>query len=564
MRLIEIIKLLSGREKNKLIQLSISSIIISIIEAAGISLLVLFITIATDFRLIKEKKILNELYELSKIESELKFVIGFGILTLVFYVIRGGVVYWYQRELARYTHNKAVMIANELFATYLKLPYKFFKEKNSSTLTKTIVHESSHLISIVASIMVIISESLIVIMMLAMIVIVDVKMTTLLFLVLAALILPVVKSITQRIKKAGDNREKILGVFYEIINRSFNNFKLLKLTKSTDAVQKIFQMKSGEYCDANVTNASLSQIPRLYLETTSFAALTLMVILVLLNTSDDISKSMGLITMYVLTFYRIMPSISRVINAWNQINYYAKSVEVITNDLALHVEELSDNELEFHKSIELKNVSFSYPTGKNVLKNVNLVVNKGEKIGISGKTGSGKSTLIDIICGLHNPNTGELYADGKLIDNNNLRSWRRKIAYIPQNIYLFDGTVAENVAFDLDVNVEKVRKVLQRVGLEKYFGERNGIETEVGEGGGKLSGGQKQRVALARALYREAEIIILDEATSGLDTETEAELMEEIYSFEEKITVFIVAHRLNTLHGCDRRIHLKNGVCYEK
>jgi ATP-binding cassette subfamily B protein len=195
-----------------------------------------------------------------------------------------------------------------------------------------------------------------------------------------------------------------------------------------------------------------------------------------------------------------------------------------------------------------------------VLKNINLKIPKGEKIAFVGESGSGKSTLADIIMGLYKPVSGSICIDEIILNDKNVKSWRQKIGYIPQNIYLFDGAVAQNVAFDKNIDEEKVKDVLNKANILEFLEtHHNGIYTEVGENGLKLSGGQKQRVAIARALYNDPEILVLDEATSALDNETEQKIMDEIYKVGKDKTMIIIAHRLSTVDRCDRIVRLENG-----
>jgi ABC-type multidrug transport system fused ATPase/permease subunit len=180
-----------------------------------------------------------------------------------------------------------------------------------------------------------------------------------------------------------------------------------------------------------------------------------------------------------------------------------------------------------------------------------------------GESGSGKTTLADIIIGIYRPQKGALYADNTLINNSNILSWRAKIGYIPQNIYLFDGTVAENVSFGSKYDNEKLIIALKKAKIWDFLESKDGASTRVGEGGIQLSGGQQQRIGIARALYNNPDILVLDEATSSLDDATESQIMEEIYDLSGNITLIIIAHRLSTVERCDRKIMIEDGKIKE-
>ncbi len=207
----------------------------------------------------------------------------------------------------------------------------------------------------------------------------------------------------------------------------------------------------------------------------------------------------------------------------------------------------------------ISNLNFEYEKNKPILKNINFRIKKGSMIAFIGESGSGKSTLVDIIIGLYKTKTGDISSDSVIINDTNIKSWRSKVGYIPQSVYLFDGTVGKNVAFGSVYDKQKIDNVLKKAKIYDFLQTKNGQNTFVGEGGIMLSGGQKQRIAIARALYLEPEILVLDEATSALDNDTEKEIMNEIYDIAVNKTLIIIAHRLSTLERCEIIYELKNG-----
>ena len=335
---------------------------------------------------------------------------------------------------------------------------------------------------------------------------------------------------------------------------------MIKLRGDEERIKKQFGEVSYGLVRTNIINQTLSQFPRLFLEAISFSLVSFIIIYLVFKYQTDISAAFGLLSMFVLGLYRLMPSVNRILSSYNSILFNLKSLELVHNDLIYEVEDLSDEEITFNEKIELKDVSFSYIEGKEILSNINLTITKGEKIAFTGESGSGKSTLVDIIIGLYRPSNGTVNIDDKVLDEKNVKSWRRKIGYIPQTIYLFDGTVAQNVALGETIDEKKMVEVLKKANIWDFLKEHHqGLETKVGEGGVKLSGGQKQRIAIARALYSEPEVLVLDEATSALDNETEAKIMDEIYKVSEDKTLIIIAHRLSTLEKCEKVYKLKNG-----
>jgi ABC-type multidrug transport system fused ATPase/permease subunit len=251
--------------------------------------------------------------------------------------------------------------------------------------------------------------------------------------------------------------------------------------------------------------------------------------------------------------------VNRIVTGYNTLLYYHRSIDIIDEELKTTQENLGNKIIEFKEKIELTNVNFSYQE-KEVLSGINLTINKGEKIAFIGESGSGKSTLVDLIIGLYRLNQGEMKIDNVLVDESNLQNWRSQIGYIPQQVYLFDGTIAENVCFGRDLDKSLLVTVLKQANILDFLQTKQGVNTLVGEGGIQLSGGQKQRVAIARAIYGQPEILVLDEATSALDEETERKIMNEIYQISQDKTLIVIAHRLSTIKDCDKIYQLEDGV----
>ncbi len=276
-----------------------------------------------------------------------------------------------------------------------------------------------------------------------------------------------------------------------------------------------------------------------------------------------------------LAGYRILPAIQALysqVTSITTMRYTVAEVEAELEqfNLDLNRRQSTPNQTNFHaipfrQDIRLENIRFSYPNARRpVLDNFNLVIPKMSSTGIVGTTGSGKSTLVDIILGLHTPDGGKIRVDGKALVNSDFPAWCSLIGYVPQDIYLLDASVAENVAFGVppaEIDRESLQAAASAAQILEFIESElpNGWDTTVGERGVRLSGGQRQRIGLARALYHKPEILILDEATSALDVETEAEVMKAIQSLKGKITMIIVAHRLSTIESCDQVCRLRNG-----
>jgi ABC-type multidrug transport system fused ATPase/permease subunit len=552
--------LLTKRDKQVLAGLLGFSVFISLIETIGIGVIMPFISVASNFELIQTNKYYNYVYQLFHFHSEINFVLAFGIGLILFYIFRSLINLAYFYSLNKFSQRRYHLLAYRLFENYMGMDYKNFIGKNSAHLTKNIINETNNLVQLISSILFMMSESFVLILIYSMLLYVNWKMTLLLTGFLVVNIILLKKFVSTKIKKAGIEREQFQQTFYEIIASSFGNFKIIKLkSKDKDILDK-FSKASYGFANSNIKNATLSQFPRLFLEMIGFSLVAIIIIYLIIKYQTDIAGALPILMIFVLGLYRLMPSVNRIFTAYNQVLFYLQSLNIIHNELIYEPENLGDEEINFKEKIELKNINFSYIENKPVLKEINLSIQKGEKIGFVGESGSGKSTLIDIIIGLYKPENGKILVDDKELNENNLKSWRKKIGYIPQSIYLSDGNVATNVAFGDEIDEKRVKEVLKKSNILEFLEKHHeGIYTKVGENGVKLSGGQKQRIAIARALYNNPEILVLDEATSALDNETEKKIMEEFYSIGENKTMLIIAHRLSTLDGCDRIVKLENG-----
>ena len=272
----------------------------------------------------------------------------------------------------------------------------------------------------------------------------------------------------------------------------------------------------------------------------------------------------ALVGIFAVGAFRLLPALRESLSAWTQIQNSVFCLRIIKagmEDLFSTFEEKPTAGLSFEKEIAISNLSYTYPEGKRVLKEFDCTIRKGEYIGIRGSNSIGKSTLFNLLLGFLKPDGGEIRIDGVLLSAENRKLWHRRIGYVPQGVFILDGTLAENVALGCcDISKEKVKRILRQVRLDEWVDELPlGIDTLLGESGARLSGGQKQRVGIARALYKEADILLLDEATSALDTATECEINEMICGLRNDyrgLTVLSIAHRESSLAFCNRIITL--------
>ncbi|MFH5264349.1 ABC transporter ATP-binding protein [Campylobacter coli] len=556
--------ILSKEDKKFLFSLLLFSVFISFIESFAISLVIPFITLASDFSYFDRSKYLIQLKDYLALPV-FEIIVYFGVVLIVFYVLRALLNSYYFHLLARFSKGRYHAIAYKVFAKFLNTDYENFTQKNQSEILKSITGEVYNLSTMISSFLLMMSEIFVVLLLYTLMLLVNYKITLFLslFMIINAFIL--IKVLSPIVKKAGLKREEAMKNFFEILNTNLNNFKLIKLKTKEDGVLNLFKTQSEIFAKANITNESVSAMPRIYLEGVGFCVLVFIVVFLVFKNQSDISGILATISIFVLALYRLMPSANRIITSYHDLLYYRSSLDIIYQILKQKEESLGEEKIDFDKELRLENLSFGYKDKKNLFTCLNLSIKKGEKIAFIGESGCGKSTLVDIIIGLLSPREGRVLVDKNELNMKNVKNYRQKIGYIPQNIYLFNDSIAKNISFGDEVDEEKLQRVIKQANLEHFVKNLpQGVQTKVGDGGSNLSGGQKQRIAIARALYLDPEILVLDEATSALDTESEARIMDEIYKISKDKTMIIIAHRLSTITRCDSIYRLEHGKLFKE
>lgn len=551
--------ILSKEDKRFLFSLLAFSILISFIETFAISLVMPFITLASDFSYFERNAFLINIKQSLNLPA-FKIIIYLGLIMIAFYLLRAILNAWYFHLLARFSKGRYHAIASKIFAKFLHISYEKFTQKNQSAILKSITGEVYNLSTMLSSFLLMMSEIFVVLLLYALMLLINYKITIFLsiFMLLNAFIL--VKILSPFIKKAGIEREKAMKSFFEILNTNLNNFKFIKLKTKEEGVLKLFKAQSEAFSKANITNESINALPRIYLEAVGFCVLVFIVVFLVFKYEGDISNILATISIFVLALYRLMPSANRIISSYHDLLYYHSSLDILFEILKEKEEKNAEGELNFTKELRLENLSFHYENKAMLFENINFTLKKGEKIAFIGESGSGKSTFVDILSSLLKPTSGQIFVDDTPLCEKNIKTFRRKIGYIPQQIYLFNDSIAKNISFGDEVDEALLKEVIRQANLEDFIQNlEEGVQTKVGDGGSNLSGGQRQRIAIARALYTKPEILILDEATSALDNESEAKIMDEIYKISQDKTLIIIAHRLSTIKNCDKIYKVEKG-----
>ena len=542
------------RQKVYLLILLVMTIGFSLVETLGISAIMPFISLAADPGLLSSGWY-KKAFDYSGVAGVESFIIVLGIVIIIFYLFRALYSVFLTYFMNRFSSSIYKHLSKKILKIVLSVSYKVYIQKNSAELMRTISSETNEVRGVTLNLLQFCSEIFTIIMVYALIVILNWKMTLIVTAILLFLVLILLSIMIKASKKQGIIRLESGKKMFRSLMETLQNYKFVKLKGNEESILHTYGAAIEANTHSEVVSNVLGAMPKSILESVGFSLLVAAVISIIWL-YHDASKIIPVISMYALALYRILPSIHRMLQNINNIVYAQKTLESVNESLHQPVETEGAEPVEFIKTIRLEDISFKYLTGGDVLTGVSLEINKGEKIAITGESGSGKTTLVDIIIGLNKPISGKIYIDDTALTDNNIRTWRKKIGYIPQSVYLFDGTVAENVAFGSTPDENKIKIALQKANIWDFLAQKEGANTLVGDGGIQLSGGQQQRIGIARALYDDPEILVLDEATSALDTATEQKIMDEIYDVSAHKTLIIIAHRLSTVERCDRKIRM--------
>jgi ABC-type multidrug transport system fused ATPase/permease subunit len=554
-------QVLDRKRKFILIVLVFMAIVFSLIETAGVSIVMPFISAASNPALINSENY-RYFYDLFNFQNPNVFIITFGLAIILFYFFRSLYNIFYIYALNKFSYGTYRFFAGRLFRIYLSLPYRVFVQKNPSTFTQMIIVEALNLSNILLKLLHILSESFTVLLLYFFMLLVNWQTTLILTSILVLIVILVFFTLIKKSKKLGAKRYDASMNLSKTITETFRLFKFIKLKGNEDEIFDSFNDSTSKVSHTSVMTSTLGTIPKNILENLGFSLLIAAVCYIIWK-HNSAEMVIPVISMYALALYRILPAVNRILEHTNFVAFYQNSLHKIYEDLHYETDHENSAPLIFSSHIRGEKLWFSYFDNINVIKDISFEIKRGEKVAFIGESGSGKTTLADIIIGIYQPQKGALYADEILINNSNILSWRAKIGYIPQNIYLFDGTVAENVSFGSRPDKDKLIEALKKAKIWDFLESKEGASTRVGEGGIQLSGGQKQRIGIARALYNNPDVLVLDEATSSLDDATESQIMDEIYDLSGNITLIIIAHRLSTVQRCDRKIHMKDGVIQE-
>jgi ABC-type multidrug transport system fused ATPase/permease subunit len=543
-------------------------------QMAGVASVMPFMSLAANPAAIEANSFLAAGYTIlgfSDVQQYLLFC-GFVVLAALLIAIATKALTTY--AMTRFIEMRSYALSRKLLAAYLRQPYEWFLNRHSADLGKTILSESEQVIvGTLHPALYLISEGVVILTLAVLLVIVDPALTVAVIVVFAASYTVIYVFLRNYLDRIGAERLSSNRGRFRIIQETFASIKDVKVGGLEGDLLKGFDSHGRKFVMTRATEVVANQMPRFAIEALAFGGL-LGVVLYLLAKPGGLQHALPILAAYAFAAYRLMPALQNFYAMLVSLRLSGPALEALSHELIelAPAPEVSDNfpserarPLGLSRCLALERLTYAYPgSDHRAIDALSLEIPANTTVGLVGKTGSGKTTAVDVILGLLRPQQGCVRVDGTSINSDNLRAWQATIGYVPQHIYFTDASVTANIAFNVapeQVNHKYVERAARIANIHDFVTQElpRGYETTVGERGVRLSGGQRQRIGIARALYHDPDLLILDEATSALDNLTEKAVMEAVHNLGKRKTVIIIAHRLTTVRECDMIVLLANG-----
>jgi len=532
------------------------------LEVLSVSSIFPFMAVVANPELIQTNKYLFFVYSFFSFSSEREFLIWSGLSVIILLAITNlfnAVVNW---KIIKFANLQIHHLSVRLLRGYLFQPYNFFLNRNSSELSKNILSEVARTIGgVVLPALNTIARAIVTFFLFGFLLYINYVVAFGIFFVIGGSYYSIYRLMRNNLYNRGVASTKADFERYKLSNEAMHGIKQLKLSGNEPSFVKRFDLHSEELYRNDAISSITALMPRYLLETITFGGIVLVLVLLIISgqAGESIIPSLSL---YALAGYRLMPALQQIYVGVTQLKYNSPSLDVLVAEfksLAQASKNTSNQQLQnitFDESINLSSIYFKYQGSSNyTLAGLDLKILRNTTIGLVGSSGSGKTTLVDILLGLLEIDRGEYYVDNTKVQNNNISNWQKNFGYVSQDIFLANDTITNNIAFSVpkdEVDQDKVIKAAKLANMDEFILTLpEGYDTFTGDRGVRLSGGQRQRIAIARALYTNPDILVFDEATSALDGSTENVIMDAIHNLSHNKTIVIIAHRLETVMGCD-------------
>ncbi|MEL0638714.1 ABC transporter ATP-binding protein [Marinomonas sp. TI.3.20] len=560
--------LLTPQQRKQFYMLQILVVIMAFTELLGIASIAPFMALVGNISLLKGNGVFATLYTFSDITRPTDFLFYTGLAVLCMLTLSTIISMLTIWKLSLYGAKVGTEIADRLYCHYMKQNWLFHASGSSAHLTKQVSTEALRVTDgIVQPLMQMNAKVVLAIFISIGILIYDpiVAISGLLLFVCSYFVL--YRLVKKRLALNGVEMSAAFTERFRLMNEGFGGIKdVLLLNRRYDFVDR-FERSGVSFSNARGANIAISQVPRYFIELVAFGSMIGLVLLLIKLNQGNLGAVLPILAVYALAAFKLLPALQQIYSSVAIIKGNLAAFDSIKEDLeqSFREEPLAQTtnpkdspiaSAALKQAIYLSDITFTYPNKPTpAVNNFTMTIPANQVVGLVGASGSGKSTAIDLLLGLLTPQQGKLKIDGKVVTETNKRQWQNTIGFVPQSIFLSEGSIAENVAFGFpvkDINLEQVNKALQLAHLTELVEQLpNGVNTKVGERGVQLSGGQRQRIGIARALYYDASVLVFDEATSALDGITEKIIMEAIHDFSGQKTIIMIAHRLKTVQKCD-------------
>jgi ATP-binding cassette, subfamily B, bacterial PglK len=558
-------KHLSERRKKQFFLVFVLMIIVSLLEIISVGAVLPFLGVLTEPEQLYQHSLMSPIIQTLGLTKPSQLILPLTIFFIITVFLAGLIRLILLYAMTRLSFATGADLSIDIYRRTLYQEYSVHVSRNSSEVINGIINKTATVINgILTPFLMLISSIILIVSIMSALFFINFGVALSTFIGFGLLYWLVIRHTKSQLKNNGQIIADQSTQMIKSLQEGLGGIRDVLIDGTQQFYCQLYRNADLPLRHASGNNQFISASPKYAMEV---IGMTLIAGLAYIMTQQEggVSTAIPVLGALALGAQRLLPALQLAYSSYSTIKGSKSSFEDVLNllnqPLPEYVEQPPVNLISFESEIKLTNLNFRYTKDSPwVLKNINLSLKKGENVGFIGGTGSGKSTLLDIIMGLLPPTNGELVVDNRSIDNKNRRAWQAHISHVPQNIYLSDGTIEENIAFGIEkeqINHKRVKKAAQQAQISDLIGQwKDGYQTFVGERGVRLSGGQRQRIGIARALYKKSNVLIFDEATSALDNETEKEVMKAIEELGEEITVLIIAHRLTTLKNCNKIIKL--------
>lgn len=564
--------LLTPGERRRAGLLLLMILVMACFDVVGVASIMPFMAVLSNPDVIDRNEYLSMAYRALGFDDRDDFLFFLGVFVFLMLVLSIAFKAFTNWALLRFTHMRAYTLGRRLITAYLHQPYEWYLSRNSAGLSKSILSEVNLVVngSLVPTLQ-LLAHGSVVIAILTLLIVVNPAIalgTGLLFGTMYGAIYMVLR---KRLTELGRKRNAADTVRFKTLNEVFGGIKDVKLGGHEGVFLRRYDEQAKIFARAQSAAAMASQLPKYALEGLAFGGV-LAVCLYLMSTEGRLDQALPMLALYALAGYRLMPALQHTYAQMALLRFSKKALDDLHADLAKSESAVAavdaDHPFQLRESLVFEGVSYQYPEAdRRALDGLCMRIPARSTVGLVGGTGSGKTTTVDILLGLLEPQRGKVLIDGEPLTPANLRAWQRLIGYVPQHVYLTDDTIWANIAFGVEdgeaIDRDAVMQAARMAHIHDFIVNElpGGYGTRIGERGIRLSGGQRQRLGIARALYRRPRLLVLDEATSALDNVTERAVMEQIYSLGRDMTIILIAHRLSTIEHCDSIFFIGNGEC---